>query len=35
MIGANGKIINVTFAWIKNYEEVVRLVTGVPVEDRK
>lgn len=28
--GANGKTIDVTFAWIKNNDGVVRLVTGIP-----
>lgn len=28
--GANGKKIDVTFAWIKNNDGVVRLVTGIP-----
>ena len=28
--GANGKVINVTFAWIKNNDDVVRLVTAIP-----
>lgn len=30
--GANGKTIDVTFAWIKNNDEVVRLVTGIPTK---
>lgn len=30
IIGANGKSIDVTFAWIKNNDEVVRLVTSIP-----
>lgn len=28
--GANGKIIDVTFAWIQNNDNVVRLVTAIP-----
>jgi hypothetical protein len=28
--GANGKVIDVTFAWIRNEDGVVRLVTGIP-----
>ena len=28
--GANGKVIDVTFAWIKNQDGIVRLVTGIP-----
>jgi len=28
--GANGKTIDVTFAWIKNNDGVVRLVSGIP-----
>jgi hypothetical protein len=28
--GANGRIIDVTFAWIRNNDGVVRLVTGIP-----
>ncbi len=28
--GANGKVIDVTFAWIKNNDGVVRLVTAIP-----
>ncbi len=30
IIGANGKSIDVTFAWIKNNDGVVRLVTSIP-----
>jgi RHS repeat-associated protein len=30
--GANGKVIDVTFAWIKNNDGVVRLVTGIPTK---
>ena len=30
--GANGKTIDVTFAWIKNNDGVVRLVTGIPTQ---
>ena len=29
--GANGKEIDVTFAWIKNVDGIVRLVTAIPV----
>lgn len=28
--GANGKVIDMTFAWIKNTDGVVRLVTAIP-----
>jgi hypothetical protein len=28
--GANGRVIDVTFAWIKNQDGIVRLVTGIP-----
>jgi RHS repeat-associated protein len=30
--GANGKVIDVTFAWIKNTDGVVRLITGIPTK---
>lgn len=30
--GANGKIIDVTFGWIKNNDGIVRLVTGIPTK---
>jgi RHS repeat-associated protein len=30
--GANGKVIDVTFAWIKNLDGVVRLVTAIPTK---
>lgn len=30
IVGANGKVIDVTFAWIKNLDGVVRLVTAIP-----
>lgn len=30
--GANGKVIDVTFAWIKNNDGVVRLVTAIPTK---
>ena len=30
--GANGKVIDVTFAWIKNEDGIVRLVTAVPTK---
>lgn len=30
--GVNGKTIDVTFAWIKNNDGVVRLVTGIPTK---
>lgn len=30
--GANGKVIDVTFCWIKNNDGVVRLVTGIPTK---
>ncbi len=30
--GANGRVIEVTFAWIKNNDGVVRLVTGIPTK---
>jgi filamentous hemagglutinin len=30
--GANGRIIDVNFAWIRNNDGIVRLVTGVPVK---
>lgn len=30
--GANGKTINVVFGWIKNKDNIVRLVTGVPAK---
>ena len=32
IIGANGKIINVLFAWIRNNDSVVRLVTAIPAK---
>ena len=28
--GANGRVIDVTFAWIRNQDGVVRLVTAIP-----
>ena len=30
IVGANGKKIDVTFAWIRNNDGVVRLVTSIP-----
>lgn len=30
--GANGRQIDVTFAWIKNQDGVVRLVTSIPTK---
>jgi len=30
--GANGKIIDVTFAWIKNNDNIIRLVTAIPTK---
>ncbi|MGG1556416.1 DUF6883 domain-containing protein [Paenibacillus ferrarius] len=30
IIGANEKVIDITFAWIKNTDGVIRLVTGIP-----
>lgn len=30
--GANGKVIDVPFAWIRNTDDVVRLVTGLPAK---
>lgn len=30
--GANGKTIDVTFAWIRNNDGIVRLVTGIPAK---
>jgi hypothetical protein len=32
IVGANGRIIDVTFAWIRDTEGVVRLVTGIPTK---
>jgi filamentous hemagglutinin len=32
IIGANGKAIDVTFAWIRNNDGVVRLVTAIPAK---
>ena len=32
IIGANGKKIEVVFAWIKNNDDVVRLVTAIPTK---
>jgi len=32
IVGANGKTIDVTFAWIRNEDGVVRLVTGIPAK---
>lgn len=31
--GANGKVIDVTFAWIKDFENNVRLVTAIPTKN--
>ena len=28
--GANGRVIDVTFAWIRNNDGVIRLITGIP-----
>jgi hypothetical protein len=30
IVGENGKTIDVTFAWIRNNDGIVRLVTGIP-----
>ncbi len=30
--GTNGRVIDVTFAWIRNNDGVVRLVTGIPTK---
>ena len=30
--GANGRVIDVTFAWIRNNDGIVRLVTGIPTK---
>jgi filamentous hemagglutinin len=30
--GANGRVIDVNFAWIRNNDGIVRLVTGVPAK---
>ncbi|GAA4789632.1 hypothetical protein GCM10023231_17050 [Olivibacter ginsenosidimutans] len=30
--GANGRVINVTTAWIKNNDDVIRLVTAFPTK---
>jgi hypothetical protein len=30
--GANGRVIDVTFAWIRNNDGVARLVTGIPTK---
>lgn len=30
--GANGKVIDVTFAWIENKDGIVRLVTVIPTK---
>jgi hypothetical protein len=30
IVGANGKTIDVTFAWIRNNDGIVRLVTAIP-----
>ncbi|MBL9023444.1 MAG: RHS repeat-associated core domain-containing protein, partial [Myxococcales bacterium] len=30
--GANGRVIDVTFAWIRNNDGIVRLVTGIPAK---
>lgn len=32
IVGANGKVIDVKFAWIKNLDGYVRLVTGIPTK---
>lgn len=32
IVGANGKTIDVTFAWIKNNDGIVRLVTAIPTK---
>lgn len=30
--GANGRVIDVKFSWIRNNDGVVRLVTGIPTK---
>ena len=32
IVGANGRIIDVNFAWIKNNDNVIRLVTAIPTK---
>jgi hypothetical protein len=32
IVGANGKTIDVTFAWIRNNDGIVRLVTAIPTK---
>lgn len=35
IVGANGRIIDVKFGWIRNKDGVVRLVTGIPTSKPK
>jgi thiamine pyrophosphokinase len=34
IVGANGKKIDVVFAWIQNNDEFIRLITGIPTESK-